>query len=83
MVALSRHLGIVSGVTVATAAFVTAASKASGVEADLARPSALEQNAILAGVETGFIVIAIIGLVGLAVSALRFIGGTNSRSETL
>lgn len=82
MVALSRHLGIVSGVTVATAAFVTAASKASGVEADLARPSALEQNAIFAGVETGFIVIAIIGLVGLAVSALRFIGETTSRSET-
>lgn len=69
--ALARNLGIASGVTVATAAFVLAASAAAGLPAEVARPSSLGTEAVGHGVEVAFRVIAAFGFAGLAVSLLR------------
>ena len=71
MISMVRLLGVSSGVTVTTAAFVFASSRSAGVSTEDARLLDLPAAAAGAGIEFGFIVMAAFSAVALLVSALR------------
>ncbi len=71
MISMVRLLGVSIGVTVTTAAFVFASSRSAGVSTEDARLLDLPAAAAGAGIEFGFIVMAVFTAVALLVSALR------------